>query len=71
MLSRRARRSIWVLAVLALVMVLPYFASTQIVRNRIAQEVSAWSGYRVAVRGAPSIEIWPTVGAVLPDVAFY
>lgn len=76
MLSRRARRSIWVLAVLGLavlgfVMVLPYFASTQIVRNRIAQEVSAWSGYRVAVRGAPSIEIWPTFGAVLPDVSFY
>lgn len=74
--SARARRSIWLLAalaaiVLAFVVLLPYAASTQIVRNRIAQEVSAWSGYRVALRGAPQIEIWPTFRAVLNDVAFY
>ncbi len=47
---------------------LPYVASTRIVRDRIAWELGAWSGYRVAIEGAPRIVIWPKFRAVLTDV---
>jgi AsmA protein len=46
---------------------LPYFASTQIVRDRIAIEMSAWSGYRVELGDAPDIEVWP-FRAILKNV---
>ncbi|MEQ1953894.1 AsmA-like C-terminal region-containing protein [Mesorhizobium sp. CN2-181] len=69
------RRSIWALAVLAVLIVIiavavPYIASTRIVRDRIAQEIGAWSGYRVRIEGAPRIDIWPRLRAVLRDVSF-
>lgn len=47
---------------------LPYIASTRIVRDRIAWEMGAWSGYRVTIKGAPRIDIWPKFRAVLADV---
>jgi len=46
----------------------PYVASTRIVRDRIAWEMSAWSGFRVAIDAAPTIEIWPQFRAILTDV---
>ncbi|QDZ01667.1 AsmA family protein [Nitratireductor mangrovi] len=73
--SRAARRSIWifgicVLALIALLAAIPYVASTQIVRNRIAHEIGSWTGYRVELLGNPRIDVWPTFRAVLHDVAF-
>ncbi len=73
--SKAARRSIWILAgfavvLLAIVALIPFVASTQIVRNRIAHELSDWSGYRVVLRGPPRIHVWPSFEAVLQDVAF-
>jgi AsmA protein len=67
------RKALWVLAaaILALVFaiaVLPFIASTQIVRDRIAHEMSAWSGLRVGLGQAPDIEVWPAFRAVLNDV---
>lgn len=61
------------LLVLALLLLaaLPLIASTQIVRNRITQELSLWSGYRVSLGEAPAIEVWPTFKATLNDVAFH
>lgn len=61
------------LLVLALLLLaaLPLIASTQIVRNRITQELSLWSGYRVSLGEAPAIEVWPTFKATLSDVAFH
>jgi AsmA protein len=47
---------------------LPYIASTRIVRDRIAWEMGAWSGYRVTIEGTPRIVVWPTFRAVLTDV---
>ncbi len=56
--------------VLALVVVtLPFVASTRIVRDRIAQELSAWSGYRVTIGAAPEIRVWPRFSAVLTEVS--
>lgn len=67
------KRIIWaVVAVIAAITtfaaVLPFLASTQIVRDRIAEEMSAWSGYRVLLGSAPEIRVWPTFHAVLKDV---
>ncbi len=47
---------------------LPYIASTRIVRDRIAWEMGAWSGYHVTIEGAPRILVWPTFRAVLTEV---
>jgi AsmA protein len=69
------RRGIWALALLAglvlvLVITVPYIASTRIVRDRIAQEIGAWSGYRVEIGAPPRIDVWPRFRAVLHDVSF-
>lgn len=68
------RRGVWTAALLGLVallifVALPFIASTRIVRDRIAWEMSAWSGYRVTIAGAPHIEVWPQFRAVLTQVA--
>ncbi|MEP4113992.1 MAG: AsmA family protein, partial [Nitratireductor sp.] len=57
-------------AVLVVLAALPYVASTQLVRNRIAQEIGNWTGYRVVLRGTPRIDVWPVLRADLADVAF-
>ncbi|MER8377690.1 AsmA family protein [Mesorhizobium sp. M0027] len=67
------RRGIWAIGaavtVVALVVAaLPLIASTRIVRDRIAWEMSAWSGFRVTIDGAPRIEVWPNFRAILSDV---
>lgn len=67
------RRGVWAagLAAAAAVLVfvvLPFVASTRIVRDRIAWEMSAWSGYRVTIAGVPQIEVWPQFHAVLSEV---
>lgn len=58
------------LAVVAVVAVIPYIAATQLVRDRIALELSMWSGYKVALGSAPQIDIWPSFRAELADVTF-
>ncbi len=73
--STLIRRSI--LALVALISLaalavaaLPMVASTQLVRNRIAIELSAWSGFRVAIASTPQLELWP-FKAVLSGVTLY
>ena len=56
--SITVRKTIWAAAGIALVAVLliaalPLIASTQLVRDRIAQEMGLWSGYRVILGDAP------------------
>ncbi len=58
------------LLALLVVLALPYAASTRLVRDRIAQELGAWSGMRVELRARPEIEVWPSLRAVLHDVRF-
>ncbi|GLS34321.1 membrane assembly protein AsmA [Mesorhizobium albiziae] len=67
------KKGIWALgaAVMALVLAIalfPLVASTQIVRDRIALEMSAWSGYRVSLGAAPVIDVFPTFKATLSNV---
>ncbi|MGE3306221.1 MAG: AsmA-like C-terminal region-containing protein [Rhizobiaceae bacterium] len=71
----RVRQGLWAVGILAGIAIvfavaLPYVASTRIVRDRIAEELSAWSGYRVTLEQAPEIEIWPSFQAHLNDVRF-
>jgi AsmA protein len=73
--SRLIRRLVLTLAagafvLLAVVAVVPFIASTQIVRDRIAFELSMWSGYQVTLGQAPQIDIWPVFRANLADVTF-
>lgn len=68
-----ARKGVWILGallVLAILIVagLPLLASTQIVRDSIAYQMSAWSGYRVRLDEAADIRVWPTFRAVLNGV---
>lgn len=56
---------------IALVLALPLFASTQLVRDRIALELSMWSGYRVEMGAAPELRLWPTFRAKLSNVSFH
>lgn len=59
-----------VAVIVAVVAAIPYFAATQLVRDRIAWELSMWSGYRVTLGSAPKIEIWPVFKADLANVTF-
>lgn len=73
MRSRLARRGLLaigalLIAGLILVAALPWIASTQIVRDRIAYELSAWSGYRVTLGQGPVLSVWPSFRAHLSDV---
>ena len=54
----------------ALLVAVPYVASTQIVRDRIAQELSLLSGYRVTLGSETAIDIWPVITGRLTDVTF-
>ena len=59
-----------VLAALVATITLPWLASTRLVQDRIALELSLWSGYRVSLGKPPVIDIWPTFKATLDDVSF-
>jgi len=69
-----AKKTIWaaaiavVLGIFVIFIGLPFVASTQIVRDRIAQQMTAWTGYRVSIDDAPDVHVWPTFRAVLKDV---
>lgn len=58
------------LAAMLLLAALPWIASTQIVRDRIAYELSLWSGYRVSLGEAPKLDVWPAFKATLNNVKF-
>lgn len=68
------RRSIWAIIgatvlLVAVAAVVPFIASTQIVKDRIADEMSAWSGFRVTIDGSPEIQIWPMFRATLSEIS--
>ncbi|WP_274630042.1 AsmA family protein [Arvimicrobium flavum] len=52
---------------LFLYVIVPLVASTRIVKERIAFEMSAWSGYHVSIGSAPIVRLFP-LRAVLTDV---
>lgn len=72
--SWMVKRGMWavgaIVAAVALVAVLfPTIASTQLVRERIAFEISARSGYRVSLGSPPEVSFFPIVKATLRNVS--
>jgi AsmA protein len=70
-----ARKGVWAIVLVGILLILaiaalPLVASTQIVRDSIAHQMSLWSGYRVRLDDKPQIRVWPSFQAVLNDVTF-
>ncbi|TWH00609.1 AsmA protein [Mesorhizobium sp. J18] len=70
-----AKKGTWALGaaivlIIVAVVALPLIASTQIVRDGIARQLSIWSGYQVELGQSPRIQVWPSFRAVLHDVDF-
>lgn len=51
-----------------LLAVLPFIVSTDAIRVRVAQEISAWTGYSVELREAPRLKVFPVLRASLNGV---
>ncbi len=49
-------------------LVLPYLVSTDAIRVRLAQELSAWTGYNVQLRDPPRLNLFPYPKALLSGV---
>lgn len=50
------------------ILVLPYLVSTDMIRVRLAQELSAWTGYNVQLRDPPRLNLFPYPKALLSGV---
>ncbi|WP_139412877.1 AsmA family protein [Bartonella mastomydis] len=50
------------------ILVLPYLISTDLIRVRLAQELSAWTGYNVQLRDPPRLNLFPYPKAWLSGV---
>ncbi|YBV95349.1 AsmA family protein [Phyllobacteriaceae bacterium JZ32] len=55
-------------AVAAVIAALPFIVSTDAIRIRLAQEISAWTGYSVELRQPPRLTVFPVFQASLSDV---
>ncbi len=54
--------------VAAVVLGVPYAASSRLTGERIAEDMSEWSGLAVSIANQPEIRIWPDLQADLADV---
>jgi AsmA protein len=61
--------SVVLLLLLAVIVALPLLASSQLVGDHVAEEISEWSGYRIEFGSPPVIEVWPVLRAVIDDVS--
>ncbi|MGW6779408.1 AsmA family protein [Brucella pseudogrignonensis] len=55
-------------AVATLLAIIPFIVSTDAIRIRVAQEISAWTGYSVELREAPRLRVFPVLRASLDGV---
>ncbi|MBV2143119.1 AsmA family protein [Falsochrobactrum sp. TDYN1] len=55
-------------AAATLLAVIPFVVSTDAIRIRVAQEISAWTGYSVELRQAPRLRVFPVLRASLSGV---
>ncbi|MBZ9654056.1 AsmA family protein [Phyllobacterium lublinensis] len=62
--------TIFMMALVAggVVIALPYLVSTDLIRARLIQEISNWTGYTVESRQSPQISLFPVFSASLGDV---
>ncbi|WP_455479649.1 AsmA family protein [Bartonella sp. B23] len=52
------------------ILILPYLVSTDVIRIRLAQDLSAWTGYNVQLRDPPRLKLFPYPKAFLSGVTF-
>ncbi|WP_409361623.1 AsmA family protein [Bartonella heixiaziensis] len=52
------------------ILILPYLVSTDVIRVRLAQDLSAWTGYNVQLRDPPRLNLFPYPKAFLSGVTF-
>ncbi|WP_156850535.1 AsmA family protein [Bartonella refiksaydamii] len=52
------------------ILILPYLVSTDTIRIRLAQDLSAWTGYNVQLRDPPRLNLFPYPKAYLSGVTF-
>ncbi|SFI58950.1 AsmA protein [Phyllobacterium sp. CL33Tsu] len=69
----RPRNLLATVVVMALVaggvlVALPYLVSTELIRARLIQEISNWTGYSVESRQSPQIAFFPVFSASLGDI---
>jgi len=55
-------------AAATLLAVVPFIVSTDAIRIRVAQEISAWTGYSVELKQAPRLKVFPVLRASLNGV---
>ena len=55
-------------AAATLLAIIPFIVSTDAIRVRVAQEISAWTGYSVELRQAPRLKVFPVLRASLSGV---
>ncbi|MEN5297701.1 AsmA family protein [Brucella sp. TWI559] len=55
-------------AAATLLAIVPFIVSTDAIRIRVAQEISAWTGYSVELREAPRLRVFPVLRASLDGV---
>lgn len=55
-------------AIATLLAVIPFVVSTDAIRVRLAQEISAWTGYSVELQQAPRLRVFPVLRASLNGV---
>lgn len=60
--------AIVMLAVVAIALALPVLVSTDAIRIRLAQDLSAWTGYNVQLRDAPHLDLFPYPQASLSGI---
>ncbi|MFC4624514.1 AsmA-like C-terminal region-containing protein [Daeguia caeni] len=51
-----------------LLAIAPFIVSTDAIRIRVAQEISAWTGYSVSLQEAPRLKVFPVLSASLKGV---
>ncbi|MBL8580112.1 MAG: AsmA family protein [Mesorhizobium sp.] len=73
MADSTTRRTIWGITAIAglatlAMLALPSVASQRLSGDRIAEEMSSWSGLTVSLGGPPEVGVWPNLHATLADI---
>ena len=58
-----------VIAVGLLIALLPYFLSTDIVRTKVAEQLSVWTGREVRLAGPASLTVFPNISVDISDIS--
>lgn len=57
-----------IVVAVALVAALPFFLSTDVVRNKVAQQLSVWTGREVRLSGPAELTVFPNIAVEISDI---